>query len=44
MSGKTGSVVAIEPKTGEILAMLSAPFYNPNELGDQAKEKPPSVE
>lgn len=32
MNGKTGSVVAIEPKTGEILAMISAPFYNPNEL------------
>ena len=36
MSGKTGSVVAIEPKTGEILAMLSAPFYNPNELAGAA--------
>ncbi len=32
MEGKTGSVVAIEPKTGEILAMISAPFYDPNEL------------
>ena len=32
MSGKTGSVVAIEPKTGEILAMISAPFYDPNQL------------
>ena len=32
MAGKTGSVVAIEPKTGEILAMISAPFYNPNQL------------
>jgi penicillin-binding protein 2 len=32
MRGKTGSVVAIEPKTGEILAMISAPFYDPNEL------------
>ncbi|OYX22208.1 MAG: penicillin-binding protein 2 [Algoriphagus sp. 32-45-6] len=32
MSGKKGSVVAIEPKTGEILAMISAPFYDPNEL------------
>ena len=32
MAGKTGSVVAIEPKTGEILAMISAPFYDPNEL------------
>ncbi|MDF2158930.1 penicillin-binding protein 2 [Algoriphagus sp. CAU 1675] len=32
MKGKTGSVVAIEPKTGEILAMISAPFYDPNRL------------
>lgn len=32
MQGKTGSVVAIEPKSGEILAMISAPYYNPNEL------------
>lgn len=32
MQGKTGSVVAIEPKSGEILAMISAPFYDPNEL------------
>lgn len=32
MMGKTGSVVAIEPKSGEILAMISAPFYDPNEL------------
>lgn len=29
MNGKTGSVVAIEPKTGEILAMISAPFMTP---------------
>lgn len=32
MMGKTGSVVAIEPKTGEILSMISAPFYDPNTL------------
>jgi penicillin-binding protein 2 len=32
MAGKTGSVVAIEPGTGEILAMISAPFYDPNNL------------
>lgn len=32
MQGKTGSVVAIEPKSGEILAMISAPFYDPNDL------------
>jgi penicillin-binding protein 2 len=32
MEGKRGSVVAIEPKTGEILAMISAPTYDPNLL------------
>lgn len=32
MEGKIGSVVAIEPKTGEILAMISSPFYDPNLL------------
>lgn len=39
MNGKTGSVVAIEPKTGEILAMISAPFYDPNELTGAAFSK-----
>ncbi|HAD14688.1 MAG TPA: penicillin-binding protein 2, partial [Saprospirales bacterium] len=32
MQNKTGSVVAIDPKTGQILAMISAPTYNPNLL------------
>ncbi len=32
MQNKIGSVVAIEPKTGEILAMVSSPTYDPNEL------------
>lgn len=32
MEGKIGSIVAIEPKTGEILAMVSAPSYDPNVL------------
>ena len=32
MRNKRGSVVAIEPKTGEILTMLSAPAYDPNVL------------
>lgn len=32
MSGKKGSVVAIEPATGEVLAMVSAPAYDPNKL------------
>lgn len=32
MTGKTGSIVAIEPSTGQILAMVSSPSYNPNDL------------
>ncbi|WP_258102711.1 penicillin-binding protein 2 [Marinoscillum sp. MHG1-6] len=32
MEGKVGSVVALDPKTGEILAYVSAPSYNPNLL------------
>ena len=32
LKGKIGSIVAIEPKTGEILAMVSAPSYDPNAL------------
>ena len=30
MAGKTGSVIAIEPKTGRILAFASLPTYDPN--------------
>ncbi len=32
LSGKIGSVVAIEPKTGEILALASSPTWNPSLL------------
>ena len=32
MQNKTGSVVAIEPKTGQILCMISGPTYDPNLL------------
>lgn len=28
--GKAGALVALEPKTGEVLAMVSAPGYDPN--------------
>lgn len=31
LKGKVGSVVAIEPSTGEILVMASSPTYDPNE-------------
>lgn len=32
LAGKTGAVVAIEPKTGEILAFASSPSYDLNEF------------
>jgi penicillin-binding protein 2 len=32
MMNKRGGLIAIEPSTGEILAMVSAPFYDPNLL------------
>ena len=32
MNNKVGSIVAIDPKTGGILAMVSSPTYNPNLL------------
>ena len=32
MVGQTGSIIALEPQTGEILAYVSAPSYNPNDL------------
>ncbi len=32
MTGKMGSIVAIEPKSGEILAFISSPTYDPNLL------------
>jgi len=32
MKNKKGCIVAIEPKTGEILSMVSAPSYDPNIL------------
>jgi penicillin-binding protein 2 len=32
MNGKKGSIVAIEPSTGEILCMVTSPSYDPNLL------------
>lgn len=32
MKNKTGSIVAIEPSSGEVLALVSSPSYDPNEL------------
>lgn len=35
MRNKVGSVVAIEPKTGQILSMVAAPSYDPNLLASR---------
>lgn len=32
MKGKVGAIVAIEPATGEVLAMVTAPSFNPDSL------------
>ncbi len=32
LEGKIGSIVAIEPSTGEVLAMVSSPAYDPREM------------
>lgn len=39
MANKVGAVVAIDPKTGGILAMASGPIFNPNELTGPDKGK-----
>ncbi|MBL7744112.1 MAG: penicillin-binding protein 2 [Chitinophagaceae bacterium] len=39
MTNKVGAVVAIDPKTGGILAMTSGPTFNPNELTGPDKNK-----
>ncbi|MBC7948778.1 MAG: penicillin-binding protein 2 [Chitinophagaceae bacterium] len=39
MTNKVGAVVAIDPKTGGILAMTSGPTFDPNELTGSDKNK-----
>ena len=39
MQNKLGSIVAIDPKTGGILAMVSAPTYHPNYLTGSERRK-----
>lgn len=39
MQNKIGSIVALEPATGEILAMVTAPSYNPNLLVGRVRSK-----
>ena len=39
MNNKIGSIVAIEPSTGEILALISSPGYDPNLLVGRIRSK-----
>lgn len=39
MINKRGGIVAIEPSTGEILALITAPSYNPNLLVGRKRSK-----
>ena len=39
LTNKIGAIVAIEPKTGGIVAMASGPDYNPNDLTGPEKKK-----
>lgn len=39
MANKVGSIVALEPKSGGIITMVSGPDYNPNDLAGPAFKK-----
>ena len=39
MEGKIGSIVAIEPKTGEVLCMVSSPTYDPRMMVGKKRGK-----
>ena len=39
MQNKIGAIVAIEPKTGEILSLVSSPSYNPAQLSGRDRSK-----
>jgi penicillin-binding protein 2 len=39
MNGKRGGIVAIEPSTGEILALVTSPSYDPNMLVGRKRSK-----
>ena len=39
MTGKIGSVVAIAPQTGEVLALVSSPYWNPKDLVGRNRTK-----
>jgi penicillin-binding protein 2 len=39
MEGKNGSVVALDPRSGEVLAMVSRPTFDPNKFAVRIKTK-----
>lgn len=39
LSGKVGAIVALDPKSGGILALASSPNFNPNDLTGPNKQK-----
>ena len=43
MKGKRGGIVAIEPSSGEILALVTAPSYDPNMLVGRKRSKKFSI-
>lgn len=39
LEGKRGSIVALDPRNGEVLAMVSAPAYDPNRFAGRIRTK-----
>ena len=39
LGGRRGAVIALDPRTGEILASVSSPRYDPNPLTDAAQQR-----
>jgi len=39
MEGRNGAVVALDPRTGEVLAMVSRPTFDPNKFAGRIKSK-----
>ena len=39
MEGKIGSIVALDPRTGEVLCMVSSPTYDPRIMVGRARSK-----
>ena len=37
MKGKRGGIIALEPSTGEILALITSPNYDPNMMVGRAR-------